>query len=944
MLAFLLLSLNSITAQEHKKPDQENKINNIDLSGEWDFEIDSLDDGVKNAWFSKNLTDKIKLPGSMNTNGKGNDITINTNWTGNFWNSKWFTDTAFEKYRQPGNIKVSFWLQPVKSYVGVAWYKKKITIPSEWNNKHIELFLERCHWETTLWIDDHKVGMRNALGAPHVYMLDNQLLTPGAHNICLRIDNRIKDIDPGRDAHSISDNTQTNWNGIIGKMNLTARPAVFISDVRLFPDVDRKVVQVKMVIQNESGKAVKEQVTISVSGVNQHLAVKLPTITRSIESGKDSSFIEMSYPMGQDAGLWDEFHPNLYNIKIALSGSDGVDEKQINFALRKFAVEGSHLTINNRPLFLRGTLECAIFPKTGYPPTDLASWMRIFRICRSYGLNHVRFHSWCPPEAAFDAADRSGFYLSIENSAWAAVGDGKPIDQFIYDESNRIVSNFGNHPSFCMMPYGNEPGGPHHVQYLTAFVKYWKAKDNRRLYTSASGWPIIPENDYNVTPAPRIQQWGQGVKSIINAKPPSTDYDWLDTIKKWPQPTVSHEIGQWCVYPNFKEMAEYTGILKPKNFEIFRDKMQENGLFELADSFLMASGKLQVLCYKADIEAALRTPGFGGFQLLDLHDFPGQGTALVGVVDPFWNDKGYVTAKEYSLFCNATVPLVRLPKMIYNNNENLSAGVEIAHFGYAALKNVVPEWKIADTSGKIIFSGKLSRTTIPVGNGFKLGTINQSLGSIKNPSELVLSVSVDGHENSWDIFVYPSTLPEADDEIYVTPQLDAHAEELLNKGGKVLLTVKPGSVKPEKGGNVAVGFSSIFWNTSWTKNQPPHTLGILCNPGHAAFKFFPTEYHSNWQWRDAISHSNAIRLDAVSSQIKPIVRIIDDWFTARPLGLVFECKVGKGKLLVSGIDLISDQEKRPEAKQLLYSLKNYMAGNEFDPDTAISIDRIKALF
>jgi hypothetical protein len=364
----------------------------------------------------------------------------------------------------------------------------------------------------------------------------------------------------------------------------------------------------------------------------------------------------------------------------------------------------------------------------------------------------------------------------------------------------------------------------------------------------------------------------------------------------------------------------------------------------LADSFLLASGKLQVLCYKADIEAALRTPRFGGFQLLDLHDFPGQGTALVGVLNPFWEDKGYVTAKEYSRFCNATVPLVRLPKMIYNSKEELVAPVEIAYFGEAPLRDITPVWALKNASGTVLFRGKLPRTNIPIGNGFRLGEIRQPLASIRQAGRFILSVAVGGYENTWDLFVYPDSLPAADPSIYITQEWDARAQDMLNKGGKVLLTIKKGSLKPDKGGNADIGFSSIFWNTSWTNGQVPHSLGILCNPRHPALQEFPTQYYSNWQWWDAMSHADAFRLDAISSRIEPIVRVIDDWFTARPLGLIFECRIGKGKLLVSGIDLLTDKDKRPEARQLLYSLEKYMAGAQFAPGLMVEAKTISELF
>jgi hypothetical protein len=913
----------------------------IDLSGNWAFAMDSLDIGVKDKWFNNKLPETIHLPGSMTTNGKGNDVTLHTPWTGGVWNAQWFKDSTYAKYRQPGNIKVSFWLQPVKHYVGAAWYQKDVVFPREWSGQHIELFLERCHWETTLWIDGKRAGMQNALGAPHIYQLDNRL-KPGTHTITIRIDNRIKDIDPGADAHSISDNTQTNWNGIIGEMTLSARPVVYLSSVQLFPDVDKKLVVVKVKINSLYGNAGLLKLTFSAQENNG--TVNLPTLQKTVAAGKDSTIVSFIYPMGVHPLLWDEFNPNLYRMKVTLKGESGTDSREVTFGMRKFIAKGRQFTINDRPVFLRGTLECAIFPKTGFPPTDKAAWARIFGICRSYGLNHMRFHSWCPPEAAFEAADEAGFYLSIECSAWATVGDGKPIDKFIYAESNRIVNAFGNHPSFCMMPYGNEPGGKHHLEYLTGFVRYWKQKDSRRLYTTASGWPIIPKSDYNSTPDPRIQAWGAGIKSIINAEPPNTSYDWSSIINKWPQPTVSHEIGQWCVYPDFKEIRKYDGVLKPKNFEIFYDRLKEHHLTSLADSFLMASGKLQVLCYKADIEAALRTPGFGGFQLLDLHDFPGQGTALVGVLNPFWDNKGYVTAKEYSRFCNATVPLARMTKLIYQNNENLEASVEIAHYGSTPLKHITPTWQLQDGKGEILYKGQFKTIDIPIGNGFKLGQISQSLSAINQPEKLILQVEAGGHINSWDLFVYPSHHTEPGKNIYVTQQLDEKAVTTLNNGGKVLLTLKRGTIKETMGGSVAVGFSSIFWNTSWTNNQPPHTLGILCNPEHPALAEFPTDYYSNWEWQDGMSHSNAIRLDSLSSDIKPIVRIIDDWFTARPLGLIFECKVGNGSLMVSGIDLLTDQEKRPEAKQLLFSLEAYMNTPAFKPAVPVKTAKLEALF
>jgi hypothetical protein len=913
--------------------------NFIDLSGTWQFQIDSLDQGVEAQWFKNELTDQVELPGSMATNGKGNVVTVNTQWTGGIVDSSWYYDDKYAKYREPGNVKIPFWLQPDKYYVGAAWYQRTVEIPAAWKEKHIELYLERCHWETRLWIDDHELGMQNSLATPHIYDL-SAVLTPGKHIISILVDNRIKEIDPGINSHSIADHTQSNWNGIVGKIELTAKPKIYLGDIRVDADVSEKTILISGKVRSENAESRKATISIDTKPEPESdFEIK----TEISVKDKETPFA-IRFLMGENSPLWDEFDPNLIEINVQLESELGTDSRVLNYGIRDFGVQGTRFAVNERPIFLRGTLECAIFPKTGFPPTDPEEWSRIYKVIQNHGLNHVRFHSWCPPEAAFKAADELGIFLQVECSSWAnqstQLGDGLPIDDFIYAESERIVATYGNHPSFVMMAYGNEPRGRYHQNYLANFLDYWKQKDDRRIYTSAAGWPALQENEFHNVPQPRIQAWGAGLNSLINRQKPSTNYDWTNQIEEFEIPVVSHEIGQWCVYPNFEEIPKYNGILKAKNFEIFQETLAENGLSHLADSFLLASGKLQALCYKADIEAALRTPGFGGFQLLDLHDFPGQGTALVGVLDPFWEEKGYVSPEEYSRFCNTTVPLARMDKRVFYNDEIFDPSLEVAHFGTGELKNPIVHWNIQDQDGKILFEGKVEVSLIKIDNGQNIATIHQNLGSITKASQLTLTVNINQFENSWDFWVYPRDQQNAG-SVLLTKTLDEKAVSLLKNGGNVLWSIPEETVGPKL--NDGIGFSSIFWNTAWTKGQKPNSLGILCDPDHPALAAFPTEYHSNWQWWDAMSYSNAIILDDFEGEIQPIVRVIDDWFTNRSQALLIEVKVGEGKLLISSIDFFKDIENRPAGSQLLYSLKKYMASNEFSPSVEVSTDDLKKI-
>jgi len=935
ILSVFFIFLSSLTCAQQR---------NISLAGVWKFQTDPSDIGVNQKWYGKGLSGHILLPGSMTSNHLGDEVTVNTPWTGSIQDSSWFYKSEYAVYRKPGNVKVPFWLQPEKYYKGVAWYQKKVVIPPDWKGKPVEFFIERAHWTTSVYIDGHYAGTRNSLGTPHQYLMMSGL-APGVHTLTVRIDNRVNGIDVGQNSHSITDHTQGNWNGMVSRIYLRALPEIFVRDVQLFPNIEKKQVLARVVLEGSQKSSHQVQLKLQAISVQQNMT--LPAVLKKITKKSTSDTVEIIYPMGKKPELWSEHHPSLYRMTVNLMGTNGADQRSILFGMRRFSESGTQFTINSHPTILRGTLDCAAFPLTGYPPTDVNSWLRILKTCKAFGLNHIRFHSWCPPEAAFEAADRLGFYFQIECSSWAnqgaVIGDGTPLDKYIYEESENIVRTYGNHPSFCMMAYGNEPAGNKLAAYLTKFVKFWEARDPRRLYTTGSGWPVIPESNYNSTPQPRIQHWGDGLKSVINGQKPSTSYDWSDTISKWQHPTVSHEIGEWCVYPDFKEITAYTGIFKAKNFEIFRTQLAKNGLAAYEEKFLNASGKLQTLCYKADIEAALRTKGFGGFQLLGLEDFPGQGTALVGVLDAFYRPKSYITPEIYSQFCNDVVPLVRFPKMTYLNNEKLDLPVEISQFSEHSLKNVETRWTIAGMKGNIIFSGTFGKLDIPEGNGIPLGKINQELKTIDKAQELILTVQVGKYSNKWHFFVYPQRLEAAKKTIQTVDHLSDETIRSLQQGATVLLTLKKGTLKSQYGGDIAMGFSSIFWNTAWTNGQAPVTLGILCDPAHPAFKYFPTESHSDYQWWDAVTHGSPIMLDSVAKGISPLVRVIHDWVTARSLALLFECKVGKGKLIVSGIDLISDIGTRPEARQLLFSLQKYMNSGEFNPKIEVDPEKLSGI-
>ena len=927
ILAFL--SISTVTGQS----------NALDLSGKWNFQIDREDTGVKEQWFRKILEDHINLPGSMPEKLKGDEVTVHTQWTGSLYDSSYYFNPYMEKYRMEGQVKLPFFLTPDKHYVGVAWYQKNVTIPSDWKGDRIILFLERPHIETTVWVNNREIGMQNSLCVPHVYDLTAAVAPGKSCRITIRIDNRIKAINVGPDSHSITDQTQGNWNGIVGRIELQTTPKVHFSDIQIYPDLKERKATVRISLYAPA--SAKATLQLSAESFNSDKKHSVPTVQQNISVRSGDNKIEMELPMGEGFLTWDEFDPALYKLTATLTCGKEREVKEVQFGMREFTIKGKWFYVNGRKTMLRGTVENCDFPLTGYAPMDVASWERVFRICRNYGLNHMRFHSFCPPEAAFIAADLVGFYLQPEGPSWPnhgpRLGNGQPIDKYLMDETIALTKQYGNYASYCMLACGNEPSG-RWVPWVSKFVDYWKATDPRHVYTGASvgnSWQWQPHNQYHVKAGARGLSW-------TGAQPESTsDYrNRIDTVK---QPYVSHETGQWCAFPNFNEIRKYTGVNKAKNFEIFRDILNDNHMGGMGHDFMMASGKLQAICYKHEIEKTLRTPDYAGFQLLALNDYSGQGTALVGLLDVFFEEKGYINAAEFRRFCSPTVLLARIPKFTYTNNETFHADIEISHFGKEALQKANTVYCVKDKYGKIYARGVVSTRDTPIGNLFSLGSIDMKLNDIRTPQKLNLEVRLENSDivNDWDFWVYPDKVKLTQGNVYTTDTLDEKAISILQEGGNVLITAA-GKIK--YGREVKQYFTPVFWNTSWFKMRPPHTTGIFLNDYHPLFRDFPTEYHSNLQWWELLNKAQVMQFTHFPAEFQPTIQSIDTWFISRKIGMLFEANVLNGKLIMTSMDITSQPEKRIVARQMHKAILDYMNSDAFHPNTIISPEQIQTLF
>ncbi|MCG7382038.1 glycoside hydrolase family 2 TIM barrel-domain containing protein [Paenibacillus sp. ACRRY] len=884
------------------------------------------------------------------------------------------------------------------AFEGWLWLEREFEVPEDLEGKYCCLHLERTR-VTTVWIDDIPLGTRNSLNTPHEYVL-NEGLSAGTHTVRIKVDNTSY---PTKGGHMTSKDTQTNWNGITGKLELKFSNEARMSDVQIYTDAMHKSItlSVKMdgafqgtqIAVSAKSFAIYEQASNVEEGLHEVTEQVYPV---------DHNEMSISYALGDEALLWSDDAPHLYKISITLREENGriIDDRDIVIGLRDFKASGDKFTINNRPTFLRGKHDGLIFPLTGYAPTDVNEWVRILGISKSYGINHYRFHTCCPPEAAFIAADLLGIYMEPELPFWGTITDESDANHnqaeqdYLIEEGFAILRSFGNHPSFVMMSLGNELWGS--KEKLSAILKEYKAYDQRHLYTQGSNnfqfTPVILEEedffsgvrfsrdrlirgsyamcdaplghvqtdlpgtmkDYDEHIRPQQQigledshsqeqeiqiQYGTVSKTV---KAAATDKELIPHL-----PVVSHEIGQYAMYPDFAEIEKYTGSIKAHNFETFRERLQAKGMGHLAESFFRASGQLAVDCYKEELEAAFRSERLAGFQLLDLQDFSGQGTALVGILDAFMDSKGLISAEEWRTFCSDAVLLARFEKYNYAARETFNASVELSYYRQVPLKGETLRWECTQ-GNRVISEGEQLITEDHMKPYQKLGNINVILPSVENMTQVTLKLSISNTDiyKSYNIWVYPDQEDRQFADAPVYKELTKAALQSLEEGDSVLLLASPGQVT-----NAIEGlYSTDFWcypmfrsiSESMNKPVPVGTLGLLIQNDHPALQHFPSEMHSTYPWWNIVTHSRSIIMDDLPAELQPIVQTIDNFERNHKLGLLFECKVGNGKVLVGALDY--DQLLgQIEGRQFIHSLLQYMESDDFKPTHEMTVTALNQL-
>ncbi|WP_020580278.1 glycoside hydrolase family 2 protein [Actinopolymorpha alba] len=916
----------------------------LDLNGSWSFELDPTDVGVKDGWTQKSFAHTIEVPGSWEEQGFGE--------------------------RPPEFI--GGWTKRL-SYEGAAWYSRTVEIPENWSGGRIWLQLDRVGWQSTVWVDDARIDSQDSLSGPHRFDLTPHLKAGSSHRLTIRVDNAVTDI-LNFEGHIHSRHTATTWGGIVGSARLVATPETWIEHVALYPDAESRRVRCAVRVAGEDGPV---QVTIRIRAGDRLIAKR--AVPAEVHDGLAT--VDHDFSLGEDARLWSDRDPFLHDVEVDLRQPDSperLDSIRDRFGLRTFAVRGRSLTLNGDRIFLRGYVDCCIFPLTGYPPDDKAVYAAQFAKAKAFGFNHVRLHSWTPPRSFFEAADEAGMLVQSELPSWGNFNDPDYVSRagdFIEREFERVLLQLQRHPSLVLHCMGNEllqsppnGSGMRASDFLSELVRRGRERDPSRLYVDQSGFGYLPEEPERETDI--------FVFHTFRGSAPDSTATWQQRIAGGKTPVIAHEHSQMDMYARFSEAKKFTGIMEPSWLDQARDGLGSKGILHEADRYVEASGALQARCLKELFERLRRTPGLSGVQMLNLTDFPGQGTALNGVLDVFWDEKGHIEAEEFRRFNAETVLLCESARRTYPGGGWLQAELLLSHFGPTTFSGTL-SWQLATSDGDEIAGGSESLASVRIGHPWPVAAVDVRLPD-EASRKLTLTAELTGADgrvvaaNSWDFWVfsdrrwqdapapirargslawlgdyYPAIRSDDYSFMGLSPEGAPHGEVLLTDrlhvryvdavlNGATMIWL---AENDELADGVQSTFEPLFWSFLWFPEQPNQTMGLVVED-RPLLADFPHDGTSDWQWFHLVDGATAVSLDALPHWVEPIVGGIDNWNRGKRLGYLLEAQVGKGRILMTTLRILEHYHAHPEAAQLFDAMLRYVHSDAFAPSAQLSLAQL----
>ncbi|NUU75476.1 glycoside hydrolase family 2 protein [Paenibacillus xylanilyticus] len=931
----------------------------FDLKGTWQFCLEpDLANDQRPPHPDDSAWGNIQVPGSWEEQGYGNE---------------------------PDYHRMDTWTK-VREYEGAAWYATNVDLTASETDCQYVFRLEGVRWTSDLWVNGHHAGQRDSLLFAQEWNITSLIHSGKVNRLELRVDNTMKLPLAGSHIHSI--HTATAWGGITGGAYLHQLPPCRIQQLHIQPDAGKGIVTIQYDVSvKESAKSRAYHLHVDIrhpdgswfTRQSRNIDLVSPPVEETLLDGHCGR-LQWELELGQekDIALWSDESPMLYQLALSLHDEEQeLDRVGRTFGMRSFRANGKKLELNNVPVFLRGYVDCCIFPLTGYPVWDKQHYVQQFRTAKSYGFNHVRLHGWSAPRPFWEAADEEGMLVQAELPHWSRWFENRDVTApaeimtFLTRELKGLLHSLHTHPSFVMFSMGNELIGANGHPELNELVELARSLDPTRLYTDNTGFGQLPAQGRSADYYIQSLNWHPPLESELSAVPDTT-LDYHDVTRLTDYPVIGHEHAQFTMYVRPQEKDKYTGVLRPSWLESIEESLARKGLAADVESFQHASGIHLIRSLKEAMERVRRTTDAAGIQLLDIRDFPGQGHATTGFLDVFWESKGITEPAAFRQFNASVVLLLGCSQRTFYAGETIHIEAGISHYGQQPImdasmhwrlicNNIIEdegEWACGDIScGSVVSIGRLTihaphqgaaafhieaeirsghsehmAANVWHGWSFPLYHSHDQSHRIWNSVKELQPFLLDSCHNQVHVLDGKELLSQGEMDLVITSSLTPNVLDYLMNGGHVWLQVKPDELYDA----VDTKYLPVFWNYLMFATQPGATMGMNLQKQMPLLGNFPHDQASDWHWYHLVNGTPAICLDSLN-EVRPLIEVIDHFHRAKRLAYAFEAKVGQGSLLVSSFPFADvSMMKRPEAAYLFQEMVAYLLGDQFKPEAAVS--------
>ncbi|MBE6364587.1 MAG: hypothetical protein E7053_02400 [Lentisphaerae bacterium] len=810
--------------------------------------------------------------------------------------------------------------------IGTGFYRKRFTVDQDFCCA--TLTVGPAMWGCSVYCNGCFAGSTTGYSTASTYQLE-KLLKPGENELIIAVCNFHDDggayhrLDkshdgipfgtrPGQHRGLAAQGYQSERGGINGGVALKLTPQSTLSDYYITFANGVPVWHV----ENRGGKAMLHW-SISYKG-------------EKFDSGTLPIDGRVEFTSQCPPALWSDRHPELCDIELTLDADGQItDAVKFRWGARQLTVNGMSIEINGIPTFFRGVTEHCYFADTTNPHCDREKYLRELGVLQRAGFNFVRCHTWCPPEAFYEACDQLGLLVETElPSVWS------------FDEAADIIRQIRRHPSAVILCEGNEKKIDE-----TAIIRLEKLAAMLRQ--------MAPGMLFNPQSAMRGIEYDFDAGREITHYPMEYDAQRLDRVREisdcfgnlagefsyghdeypgrelmearnavYQRPCLCHEAGILGGYLDFSLESRYENtFIGTDLFRAAREHMTKHGVYEKARIYYEKNTLFITECRKQLIENIRSMRNVSGFDYLggiDTHwhliGYP------CGVFNEFYEEKYGETVADVRRYCGESILLCSA-----GNQRNRPAGtafsetIEFSCFEEQPLSGAVLQWSFDTADGQVIAAGKHLCDTFAPGKVVPAGAVNFTLPSCEKGVSATLKVTLStgekSWENRWNFWIFPAGDFTLDDQVKIVDKLDENLIRFISGGGRVLLT----------GNFPALASGERF--RSFTSGRSLGHGGALLN-AHPIWEKFPHNGFLDWQFFPMMTNSKSLIYSGDMPEFAPIFELIPSFKMVKHKSMLSEFTVGKGRLLVSGWRFDADD---PGAKYMLRVLVEYLNGNDFAP-------------